>query len=204
MHASWVNRGEKGLSLRESAEFDVRDALLLEEEMKQFQYGKEISGQGPSIVELKQRWHEREVHAARQSGADLLSHGVTIDDPAVEISPLTTSTEDGCQPPARKRKDIASMFKSRLDAATSCEMKIREIKVISSLRKTTEVANSRKGKTNYVVDVANSPSCTCMDFEKNKSKVLCKHIIFVIAVALDGMNFADTLKTRYFGDAELS
>ena len=36
VHASWTNRGQQGLSLLESAEFDTRDSLLLEGELNQF------------------------------------------------------------------------------------------------------------------------------------------------------------------------
>ena len=41
------------------------------------------------------------------------------------------------------------------------------------------------------------------DYHKNKSKVLCQHIIFVVTVALGGMDLLETLRTRYIGDAAL-
>ena len=41
-HASWVNRGEVGLSLRESAEFDTSDALLLKDKLKKFHQTKAV------------------------------------------------------------------------------------------------------------------------------------------------------------------
>ena len=94
------------------------------------------------------------------------------------------------------------MFKYRLDEATKGEMKIRSIKVSAS-GKTYKVGNSSKGKINYTVNIKNTPSCTCVDFEKNKSKVLCRHIIFVVAVALGGIELLDMLRTRYLGEDDV-
>ena len=80
---------------------------------------------------------------------------------------------------------------------------IREVKAVSTLKKTITVANSSKGKNNYVVQITSTPSCTCSDYHKNKSKVLCQHIIFVVTVALGGMDLVETLRTRYIGDDAL-
>ena len=42
IHASWVNRGEVGLTLRESAERDVTDAMMLEDSIAKFHQKKQV------------------------------------------------------------------------------------------------------------------------------------------------------------------
>ena len=48
-HASWVNRGEVGLSLRESAEFDTSDALLLKDRLQKFHQTKTVRSYFPFV-----------------------------------------------------------------------------------------------------------------------------------------------------------
>ena len=74
IHTSWTNRGQSGLSLLESAEFDTRDSLLLEGE--QIKDTANRTREGPSIIGVKRRKETRELHAAKQKGADLLAHEV--------------------------------------------------------------------------------------------------------------------------------
>ena len=42
IHASWVNRGDIGVTLRESAEFDTSDTLSLEERIRKFDMTKQV------------------------------------------------------------------------------------------------------------------------------------------------------------------
>ena len=203
MHASWVNRDATGLTLRESAEFDSSDSLLLHGELKRFEKCADITGQGPTIAQKKRRFNEREIEAANQSGADLVNFGVSEEECISSQVLLEATIDDGCQPPKKTKTTRKDPFKCRLDEASKGEMKIRSVSKVSALKKTFKVANSSKGKMNYTVDLTNTPSCTCIDFDKNKSKVLCKHIIFVVAVALDGMDLVNTLRTRYLGDDDI-
>ena len=48
IHASWVNRGDVGLTLRESAEFDASDSLLLKDRITKFHQTKTVSFIFPS------------------------------------------------------------------------------------------------------------------------------------------------------------
>ena len=80
-------------------------------------------------------------------------------------------------------------------------MRVREIKSSMGVYK---IINSERGVVPYEVKIANTPSCGCPDFSKNKSKVVCAHIIFVVAVLLDEPNLAETLKTRYLGSDDVN
>ena len=142
--------------------------------------------------------NEREMAAAHQSGADMIRFGVTATDQPVLILP-----DSGCKPTSKVRKP-RDMFPARFAFAMKREMKVRDIKNKSSTTRVFKVANSEKGVLLYEVTLANTPSCTCTDFRKNRSKVVCKHIIFVVAVALDEPGLQDALKTRYLGTADLS
>ena len=141
--------------------------------------------------------NEREEAAAHQSGADMLRFGVIpMDQPLLELS------DGGCKPPSKVRKP-KDMFPARFAVAMKKEMKIRDVKNKPST-KVFKVANSDKGVLPYEVTLANTPSCTCTDFRKNRSKVVCKHIIFVVVVALDEPGLTEALKTRYLGSDDLN
>ena len=157
-------------------------------------------GKAQRLLSRKKRKDEREIEAAMQCGVDMLAYGVTLNNGAEDSTNVMT-TDDGCQPPTKKRRGTKDTLKYRFESASNSEMKIREVK--STLKKTITVVNSSKGKNNYVVQITSIPSCTCSVYHKNKSKVLCKHIIFVVTVALGGMDLVETLRTRYIGDDAL-
>ena len=150
-----------------------------------------MEGCGPSVGELRERVNEREEAAAHQSGSDLLRYGASvIDEPGLRL------VDSGCKPSSRKTKNL---FPTRYAQAMKAkkEMRIRGMKRTSSTTKTFNVANSERGTGSYVVTIATTPSCTCKDFRQNKSRVVCKHIIFVVLVVLDEPGLKDVLITRY-------
>ena len=49
IHAGWTNCDPKGLLLYNVAEFVVRDSILLEEEIKEFEYTHRSYDRGPSL-----------------------------------------------------------------------------------------------------------------------------------------------------------
>ena len=51
-HAAWANRNETGLSLQQAAEFDTKDSLILEVELKNYEHSANSNGRGPSLVKL--------------------------------------------------------------------------------------------------------------------------------------------------------
>ena len=108
---------------------------------------------------------------------------------------------DGYKPPKNsKPKDL---FSSRFKNALKGEMRIRGTKKISVLNKSFKVANSDRGKITYTVTVTNTPKCTCTDFQKNKSKVVCSPFIFVLVAALNGTNLQNQLRNRYVGNDDV-
>ena len=152
-------------------------------------YLLQVAGQGPSVGELRERINSQEVNAAHQAGSDLIRFGISEEQQQPELN-LTSS---GCKPPAKKPKDL---FTPRFNVAMKKEMKIRHTKASAST-KLFKVANSDRGKIAYEVILATTPSCTCTDFQKLRSKVLCKHILFVVLAALDEPGLQHALKSRY-------
>ena len=61
VHASWTNRGETGLSLYQSAEFDTRDALNIYAKLEEMLHTTKGKGCGPSLDQLKERKRKREI-----------------------------------------------------------------------------------------------------------------------------------------------
>ena len=55
VHAAWANRNEAGLSLQQAAEFDTKDSLILEVELKNYEHSANSNGCGPSLVKLGKR-----------------------------------------------------------------------------------------------------------------------------------------------------
>ena len=140
----------------------------------------------------------REISAAHQSGSDIIEFGASNEheDPVLDL------TSSGCKPP-NKETNVKVMFKTRFNNAHKKEMKIRESKSSSATR-TFKVANSDRGRKTYQVTLATAPSCDCPDFRKNKTKVVCSHILFVVLIALDEKGLEDALKTRYISQADIT
>ena len=159
----------------------------------------QVAGQGPSIGQVRERVNERETDAAHQSGSDFVRFGaLPRTQPALQLS----DTEGSCKPTTKVPKP-RDMFRSRHGEASKRNMRIRDVKTNSSTR-IFKVVNSERGVVTYNVIISNTPSCTCVDFLKNKSKVVCKHIIFVVVVALDEPSLSDNLKTRYLGSDDVN
>ena len=113
VHAAWANRNEIGLSLQHAAEFDTKDSLTLEAELKNYEHSANSNGCGPSLVKLGERKQHRELEAAERSGQDILDFGVQ--------EPSHSLNDNGCHlPKGRKVHAISAMFQKRLEAAKKC------------------------------------------------------------------------------------
>ena len=79
IHASYEPRGQKGLSLLESAEFNTTDSLLLESELTQFSLLDEPApGRAPNMISLKKQFFERQREAAAQKRSAFISFGIEL------------------------------------------------------------------------------------------------------------------------------
>ena len=156
----------------------------------------QVAGHGPSVGELRERINSQEINGAHRAGSDIIQFGVSEEGQQPDLN-LTSS---GCKPPTKQPKDL---FKPRLTIAMKKEMKVRDYKA-SLATKTFKVANSERGKIGYEVTLASTPSCTCTDFQKNRSKVVCRHIMFLVLVALDEPGLQDTLKSRYLSQDDVN
>lgn len=205
VHASWTNRDSTGLSLLESTEFDTRDSLILETQITQLMTSSKGHGDGPSMVALAERKQVQEIESATRKGLDLLDHGVSAVSTGKRKLP-TIDSHGGSNPPKRGlTESIERMFIARRDAALNLvdSMKIRDHKVVSTLKRIYKVSGSTSGRKTYMVEISNTPSCTCPDFQKQGAKVLCKHVLFVVLFVLSGDGMEIQLQDRYLCDADL-
>ena len=95
------------------------------------------------------------------------------------------------------------MFDSQLKIANEKRIKISKHKKVSDGKLEFTVKNSENGRKNFTVDISTTPVCSCTYFNKNRSKTVCSHIIFVVMIALDGQNLGNSLRSRYLADSEL-
>ena len=99
IYASWVNRGDVGLSVVEATEFDTKDFLILELEISYYPESKRAFGCGPTIIEKRETKGTLEIEAATKKGEDLIKHGFggkSIFRLSTELY-LSNPTE-GCEP----------------------------------------------------------------------------------------------------------
>ena len=110
VHASWVHRDSPNLSLLDACQADVRDSIILDVELKEYERGSLSVGTGPSYNDRKKRSHAREVEKAQRMGRELLEqdrdNGFLID-PASSHKPskkITKGRSSSRKPkqPARK------------------------------------------------------------------------------------------------------
>jgi hypothetical protein len=69
IHASWVHRDPANLTLLDACQADVRDSLILDVELKEYEQGSLSVGTGPSFQSRKKRQHDREVQKSKRWAA---------------------------------------------------------------------------------------------------------------------------------------
>ena len=200
VHASWKNRGEIGLSLSQAAEFDTKDSLLEEENLRKMKNSRKGTGSGPDILTKNARDKQRQMSAASRAGRDLLAHGVVENEST--SAPNPTTEPDGSDAPRKKKRrtNTQRMFESRCTAAIESSMKVKKIKRSSKKRHVFDVTNNSNSKTNYEVQISSVPSCTCSDFRDYGTKVFCPHILFILLVVLKGNDLKEAMKNRFLSD----
>ena len=159
--------------------FDTRDALILEDLLKQSERRSCNGGSRLNRKQKTERVKNREKEAAHQVSRDLLNFGIKESTPVQYCVTLDNDTAD---PPAKKTKMSFDKIleKRKAKAKTnSTSVKVRQWKIINATKREYTVSSSLQGKTNYLVTICNVPSCSCPDFRNRGSQVLCKHIIFV-------------------------
>ena len=205
IHAGWKHRDRMGVSLLDACFFDVRDSLLLESLFEGLANGAYVVGYGPNQGQLEKIRSDKNVRAAEKTGQDILDFGVSQNLQDAKRS-LFTSQNEGCNPPKRKKNyNEAEMFNKRMAASSteSATLKIRNIKDVSNTKREFAVCSSIKSRTNYVIQICSSPSCTCPDSQKNGMRVFCKHILFVLRYALQVDEEDTMLKARYLPEEDV-
>lgn len=211
IHAGWIHRDRMGVSLLDSCLFDIRDNLVFESQLGKFEQGSYSGGCGPSQCEREKRSHERDLESANQFGKDIVEFGLRSPTYTVEQRHVIGDL-DGYDPPKKKRTDNnGKMFEKRKQNADedAKSLKVRKVSAVNATKRMYTIASSSSGKTNYVVVICNTPSCTCPDNQRNGKKVFCKHIIFVLnsvmeaneSVFINGVSIADDSLKELFEKA---
>ena len=65
-------------------------------------------------------------------------------------------------------------------------MQIRRAEKVSGEKLKLTVANSERGSKNFLVEITNTPCCSCRENKKTKAKVVCTHIVLSVIIALEG------------------
>ena len=68
IHAGWAHKDPSNMSLREVCQADVRDAIILDVELKAYCAGTATGGNGPSYNKRKRKQCEREINQAKRIG----------------------------------------------------------------------------------------------------------------------------------------
>ena len=90
-----------GASLSDALMFDIRNALILEDQLKQFEGGNCNGGLGLNRKQRTELVKNREKEAAHQFGRDLLNFGIKESAP---VQFWVTLDNDTANPPAKRRK----------------------------------------------------------------------------------------------------
>ena len=166
IHAGWIYKNGMAVSLLDACMFDIRDALILKDQLKQFEGGSCSDGSGWNEKQRTKRAKNREKIAARQFGRDLLKFGIKESAP---VQYCVTSDNGKANPPAKTRKIIFDdILEKRIANAktNSTSLKVRLWKIINVRKREHRVSTSLEGKKNYLVTICNVPSCSCPDFTK--------------------------------------
>lgn len=94
IHARWVHRDRPNLTLLDACQADTRDAVMMETELKKYQFGATTGGKGPSFAEKQKRIQAREVQKPHQIGKEMFEDNSFLIDP----------TSSHCPPEQRKKK----------------------------------------------------------------------------------------------------
>ena len=74
IHAGWAHKDPSNMSLLEVCQADVRDAIILDVELKAYCAETATGGNGPSYNKRKRKQYEREINQAKQIGSEMFQH----------------------------------------------------------------------------------------------------------------------------------
>ena len=194
IHASWVKRDRRNLSLLDAAQADVRDNIQLEVSYKAFQNGSGKSGGGPSIQTQSMREGATQMRRARSLGLELIREDITDNDRilisenatysnphdkhngSVQCGPRRSDGErNGRYRPSRSK---TFLNKLRLAKEEKNDIKVKSLETGNDFEKSYTLVT--KSLATYKVKIGKNHSCQCLDFSKNVGKDLCKHIIWIL------------------------
>ena len=204
VHAGWKHRDRTGVSLLECCYFDIRDSLLTNVHLEELESGCYDAGRGPSQKDRNIKKLNRTIDTAAQLGKDILDF--TIASPSISGTKQQLREDvEGCNPP-KKKINNQKLFQARLDTAKLLELtiKIKNIDKVNKLNRKFIITSSLAGRTTYTIQITNTPSCTCPDFQKNGSRVHCKHLLFVLIFVLLVHDGSDILTSRFIGDDDVT
>ena len=82
-------------------------------------------------------------------------------------------------------------------------MKVNKSFITNALERSYLVSNSLTSRTAFIVEIITVQLCTCYDFAKNGTRVLCKHILFIVLHVLNGKDLEPSLLICFIEENDL-
>ena len=130
------------VSFLDACMFDIRDTLILEDQLQQFQGGSYSGGSGLNRKQRTKRVKNREKEAVHQFGRDLLSFGLKG---FTTVQYCVTSDNGIANPPAKRVKISTDKMleKRKANAKTdSTSVKVRQWKTTRATKRKYTVSSS--------------------------------------------------------------
>lgn len=187
-HSRWSKQGSENLDLVTAAKEDVAESILQQQAVQQFQKGTYCVGNGPSLIQRKEKSCRDQVKAAHEYGQTFIDNsdiagkevqrnafGVFTDPTSSHRADKTTNEKRG----ARYRKERSQSFQRALNIAKGQRFNVIASSTTSDTCHTYELSKS-EGKE-YKVKICQQPECEdkngrcCYTARGN----ICSHIIWV-------------------------
>lgn len=166
IHAGWTHRDRTNLSLLDACQADVRDTLLLDVELTNFQSGSAAGGSGPSYSERKLSNHQRELQKSKRIGKEMFpdeDSGFLID-PKSSHCPKQRELSFTLSKTKRKQKNTSSPAtvgsQSTSDGATS--LTVTSVNRIPDQPPRSSAASSNPSLPHFghlLQNITNTPPC---------------------------------------------
>ena len=181
--------------------------MLSEAELTVVMHTTKGKGCGPTLTEMSERRHHRNIAGVTRKGQDLVDFGVEPEpDETRKRSNSNNKSSDGSEIRKKQKPDNGlKMFENRVEASydASLIIKVNKSSIINALKRSYLVSNSSKSRTAFNIETGTVPSCTCPDFGKNEHRVLCKHILFIVLHVFNGKDLEPSLRIRFIKENNL-
>ena len=188
IHASWVKRDNRNMSLLDAAYADARDNVQLEVKYEAFRTGDWRGGTGPSLQDKAIQGSSNELRRARALGQKLICENITdmeiTASPSPSSAPFSSPSDKHnasvtslCERTTKSRlgRYRSSRSKAFLDHFEKAKNERNSMKVRSMNANREETAGltcalATSRYTDYHVHIGSQHSCDCQDYVKHRGK----------------------------------